>query len=183
MRLNRTVTSILAMAAVAGLAAAQDASKKKAAPSPAAETSATIGGKSVAIKYSAPSVRGRKIFGADGILKNDPTYPVWRAGANNATALHTDGDLMIGSLSVPKGDYTIYVLPEAAGWKLIVNKQIGQWGTVYQEAQDLGRVPMKMAKTAAPVETMVYTLKASGNKGTLTLEWDTVSASVEITSK
>ena len=180
MRLNRVVSSILTLAAVAGLALAQ--APKKAAASPAAEASATIGGKAISIKYSAPSVRGRKIFGADGILKNDPTYPVWRAGANNATALHTEGDLMIGSLSVPKGDYTLYVLPAEAGWKLIVSKQVGQWGTVYQEAQDLGRVAMKTAKVG-PVETMIYTLKASGNKGTLTLEWDTVSASVEITAK
>jgi hypothetical protein len=180
MKLNRVVSSILSIAAAAGLAAQ---AQNKSAPSPAAEASATIGGKAITIKYSAPSVKGRKIFGADGILKGDPTYPVWRAGANNATALHTEGDLTIGSLSVPKGDYTLYVLPEAAGWKLIVNKQTGQWGTVYEAAQDLGRVPMKMAKPAAMVETMKYTLKASGNKGTLTLEWDNVSASVEISAK
>jgi hypothetical protein len=183
MKLNRVVSSVLAIATAAGMALAQDAPKKKTAPSPAAEASATIGGKAVTIKYSAPSVKGRKIFGADGILKSDPTYPVWRAGANNATALHTEGDLTIGSLSVPKGDYTLYVLPEDSGWKLIVNKQTGQWGTVYQEAQDLGRVPMKMAKPASTVETMKYTLAGTGNKGTLTLEWDNVSASVNLTSK
>lgn len=182
MKLNRVVTSILAVAAVAGVAVAQDAPKKKAAASPAAEATATIGGKAVSIKYSAPSVKGRKIFGADGILKNDPTYPVWRAGANNATTLHTEGDLMIGGMHVSKGDYTLYVLPEDAGWKLIVNKQVGQWGTVYQVAQDLGRVSMKMAKPAAAVETLKYTLTGSGNKGTLTLEWDNFSASVDITS-
>ena len=173
---------MIAVAAAAGLAVAQDAPKKKAAPSPAAEATATIGGKAVSIKYSAPSVKGRKIFGADGILKNDPTYPVWRAGANNATALHTEGDLMIGSLHVAKGDYTLYVLPEDAGWKLIVSKQTGQWGTVYQAGQDVGRVPMKMAKPAAAVETMKYTLTGSGSKGTLTLEWDNFSASVDITT-
>ena len=183
MKLNRVVTSILAIATAAGMAVAQDAPKKKAAPSPAAEASVTLGGKAITIKYSAPSVRGRKVFGADGILKGDPTYPVWRAGANNATALHTEGDLTIGSLSVPKGDYTLYVLPEDAGWKLIVNKQTGQWGTEYAAGKDLGRVPMKMAKPASTVETMKYTLAGSGNKGTLTLEWDNFSASVDITAK
>src|SRR5215471_15247138 len=79
------------------------------AQSPKAETSVKIGGKTISIKYSAPSVRGRKIFGADGLVSHDPTYPVWRAGANEATALHTEADLTIGSLHVPKGDYTLFV--------------------------------------------------------------------------
>src|SRR6266853_6666501 len=76
---------------------------------PSAQTSATIGGKALSIRYSAPSVRGRKIFGAGGLLSQDGTYPAWRAGANDATALHTDADLEIGTLKIPKGDYTLYV--------------------------------------------------------------------------
>jgi hypothetical protein len=178
------VTGILAIATMAGVAAAQDAPKKKAPLSPPAEAEAKIGASSITIKYSAPSVRGRVIFGADGILKKDPTYPVWRAGANNATSLATTGDLTIGGLAVPKGEYTLYVLPDAAGWKLIINKQTAQWGTNYKEAEDLGRVPMKMSKPTALVETLKYTLASTGgNKGTLTLEWENVSASVDIAAK
>ena len=90
---------------------------------------------------------------------------------------------MIGDLNVPAGDYTLYVLPEDAGWKLIVNKQTGQWGTEYKKEQDLGRVSMKMAKPASMVETMKYTLTGSGNKGKLTLEWDNVAASVDLSAK
>ena len=82
MIMNRAITSILALAAVAGAAFGQ--------ASPPAQTSATIGGKAITIKYSAPSVKGRKIFGGAGALQPDNT--VWRAGANNATSLHTDGD-------------------------------------------------------------------------------------------
>jgi len=65
------------------------------APSPDATTSVTIGGKTVSIKYSAPSVRGRQIFGPGGLISHDPNYPVWRAGANAATSFHTDADLTI----------------------------------------------------------------------------------------
>ena len=72
--------------------------------SPPAETSVTVAGKAIRIKYSAPSMRGRKIFG--GL---EPFGHVWRAGANDATALHTDANLDIGGLSVPKGDYTLFV--------------------------------------------------------------------------
>src|SRR6185436_11979972 len=77
------------------------------AQSPAAETSAKVAGKSLTIKYFAPSVRGRDIFSPKGVISNDSTYPVWRAGANAATALHTDADLDVGGLNVPKGDYTL----------------------------------------------------------------------------
>ena len=68
--------------------------------------SAAIGGKNITVKYSSPAVNGRvgKLFGKDGHISQDPTYPVWRAGANDATALHVDADLDLGGLTVPKGD-------------------------------------------------------------------------------
>src|SRR5262249_41554318 len=129
------------------------------AQSPSATTETTISGKKISIQYSAPSLRGRKdIFGKDGPIAKDSTYPVWRAGANAATALHADSDLAIGSLRVPKGDYTLYVDIGTNPWQLIVNKQTGQEGSSYDKSQDLGRVPMRINKSAAPVETYKMTL-------------------------
>ncbi len=163
---------------IAGLVPAQQ-------PSPEATTSAMIGGKALSIKYCAPSVKGRQIFGNGGLVSNDPTYPVWRAGANSATSFHTDADLMIGNLSVPKGDYTIYALVSDPGnWQLIINKQTGQWGTDYDAKQDLGRVPMTMSKPAKLIETYKMTLSSTGPKtGKLQLEWEQHVASVAITVK
>jgi hypothetical protein len=150
-----------------------------------AQATVTIGGKALTIKYSAPSVRGRQIFGDSGVVSHDRTYPVWRAGANQATAFHTDADLDVGGLSVPAGDYTLFVLvkdPDA--WQLIINKQTHQWGLTYKEDQDLGRVKMNMSKPASPVETLEYTLAdEGGNKAKLTLAWENHSASVPITVK
>ena len=84
---------------------------------------------------------------------------MWRAGANPATAFHTDADLEIGDLSVPKGDYTLYVsLEDTDHWVLIINKQTGQWGLTYNKDQDLGRVKMEMSKPPAPIETLKYPL-------------------------
>src|SRR5271170_6475637 len=91
--------------------------------SPAASTSVTIGGKTITIKYSAPSLRGRAMFGPGGRISQDPTWPVWRAGADDATALHTDADLDIKGLKVPKGDYTVFILANVDPWQLIINKQ------------------------------------------------------------
>ena len=168
----------LALFAIAGTLPAQ-------APSPDATTSVTIGGKALSIKYSAPSVRKRQIFGPGGLISNDPNYPVWRAGANSATSFHTDADLTIGTLSVPKGDYTIYALVEDPGnWQLIINKQTGQWGLTYDQAQDLGRVKMTMSKPASLIEVYKMTLSATGPKtGKLQMEWEKHVASVPITVK
>ncbi|HVW86127.1 MAG TPA: DUF2911 domain-containing protein [Bryobacteraceae bacterium] len=155
------------------------------AQSPPATETATIGGKTITIKYAAPSVRGRKIFGEGGRVSQDPTFPVWRAGANSATSLHTDADLDIGGLNVLKGDYTLFVLvKDPNAWELIVNKQTGQWGLTYNQGQDLGRVKMNMSKPASPVETLKYTLSSQGgNKGKLELAWENHVASVPITVK
>jgi hypothetical protein len=157
------------------------------AQSPAATEAATIGGKTITIRYSSPRLRGRagKLFGKDGAIGHDSTYPVWRAGANAATRLQTEADLDLGGLAVPKGEYSLYVdLSNPDAWQLIVNKETGQSGTAYNQSKDLGRVKMAMSKPPAPIENLKYTISASsGNAGKLTLEWENRSASVPITVK
>ena len=124
------------------------------------------------------------MFGEGGRVTQDPNYPVWRAGANSATALHTEADLDINGLMVPKGDYTLFALVNEDTWQLIVSKETGQWGLAYKKDNDLGRVKMTMSKPATPIETYVMTLSsAGGNKAKLQLEWENVIASVNITVK
>jgi hypothetical protein len=132
------------------------------AQSPSAETSMSLGGHAITIEYNAPSARGRKVEG--GLI---PFDSVWRLGADSATTLTTTADIKIGTLSVPKGVYTLYLQGAENGWQLIVNKQTGQWGTEYSQAQDLGRVPMKLTKLGQPVEKLKITLKA----GMLEIAW------------
>ena len=153
--------------------------------SPPAQASVAVGGKSLSVRYAAPSVRGRKIYGPGGLLSRDPTYPAWRAGANNATAFHTDADLSIGNLNVPKGDYTFYVwVKDPDAWELIISKETGQWGLDYHPDKDLGRVKMTMAKPPAMVEKLKYTLSSDGPKAAkLQLEWENHVASVAMTVK
>ncbi|MBZ5575741.1 MAG: DUF2911 domain-containing protein [Acidobacteriia bacterium] len=155
------------------------------AQSPPAQATVAVGGKKLTIEYSAPSVHGRQIFGPGGLLSGDPTYPAWRAGANSATAFHSDANLDIGGLAVPKGDYTLYCWVEDPNqWQLIINKETGQWGLSYNRTQDLGRIKMTMSKPPAPVETLKYTLTAQGgNKAQLQLAWENHVATVPITVK
>jgi hypothetical protein len=153
--------------------------------SPPATASATIGGNAIVIAYSSPRVNGRagQLFGKDGRISHDPNYPVWRGGANSATKLHTDADLDIDGLIVPKGDYTLYVdISDPANWVLIVNKQTGQWGLTHDKAQDLGRAKLTTEKTPALVENLKYTIKdLGGNRGELTLTWENLSGTVHFT--
>ena len=153
--------------------------------SPPARATATIGGRTVTVQYSAPSVRGRKIFGNGGLLSRDPTYPAWRAGANAATVFKTDGALAVGDLMVPAGSYTLYVwVKDPDQWDLILSKQTGQWGLTYNASADLGRIKMTMSKPPAPVETLKYTLTdKGGGAGELRLEWEQHVATVPLHAK
>ncbi len=149
--------------------------------------SVTINGKAITISYSSPAVNGRvgKLFGKDGTIGQDSTYPVWRAGANAATALHTDAALDIGGVAVPKGDYSLFVnVGNPDAWELIVSKQTGVSGLDYDAKQDLGHTKMTMSKPPAMVEQMKFTLSsAGGNKGKLELAWENHVGSVTFTVK
>ena len=149
--------------------------------SPPAKASANIAGKRITIKYGAPSVRGRQIFGDAGLLSKDWTYPVWRAGANAATSLITDADLDMAGVHVPAGTYSLYVLvKDPDNWKLIVNRQTGHGGHIYNARMDLCRVDLKMDRPHKPVEKLRYTITTTGNTGTIQLEWENHVASVPI---
>jgi Protein of unknown function (DUF2911) len=160
------------------LAQATPAPAPKAPLSPPAKAEVTLPSATISIDYSAPSVRRRKIFGA-----LVPYGEVWRTGANAATTLKTSGNLMIGDLKVPAGTYTLYSLPGEDRSMLIVNKQTGQWGTVYDKSQDLGRTEWNVDSNAPHVETMVIDFeKTSGDSTELHVKWDGVDASVKITA-
>ena len=152
---------------------AQDKSKR---PSPPGTAEVTLKNKKVTIDYSRPSLKGRKVG-----QELAPYGKVWRTGANEATALNTEIDLTIGGAKVPAGKYTLYTLPSEGTWKLIINKQTGQWGTQYDEAQDLARVDMK--KTSLPQSVEQFTIsfdKKNETTADLNLDWENTRVSVEV---
>ena len=132
--------------------------------------------KSISIDYGQPHARGREIAG-----KIVPYGQVWRTGANSSTTLKTDVELVIGGKSVPAGSYSLYSLPTANGADLIVNKNTGQWGTEYVQAQDLVRVPMTLRTLPQPVESFSIWLVPSANgapRGDLRMAWGTLEYTV-----
>jgi Protein of unknown function (DUF2911) len=145
-------------------------------PSPADKAEVTLNGKKITIEYSRPSMRGRKILG--GLV---PYGQVWRTGANEATSLTTAADLLIGDAKVPAGKYTLYTLPGEDSWKLIINKQTGQWGTEYEQSQDLARVTMQKTKTDGPVEQFKISFdKKSDSTALLVMEWEDTRVTVPV---
>lgn len=151
----------------------EDKSKR---PSPPGTADCTINGKKVTIDYSRPSLKGRKL-GTDLA----PYGKVWRTGANEATTLTTAIALDIGGAKVPAGTYTLYTLPSEGTWKLIINKQTGQWGTEYHQEQDLARVDMKKQEITVPVEQFTISLdQDSNNSADLILEWEKTRVFVTI---
>ena len=155
------------------MAPAQSGTGAKPMASPAATATGSFGGQEVLIEYHSPSTRGRVIMG--GLV---PYGEVWRTGANEATTLITPVPLHIGALLVPAGTYTIYTLPSADTWQLIVNKETGQWGTVYHQAMDLGRVAMKHKKLETPQEVMSISFEG----GELHIRWETTDEYVKVTT-
>jgi hypothetical protein len=136
---------------------------------------ATLGGAEVWVDYSRPQKRGREIFG--NVV---PWNTVWRTGANAATQFNTPVDLVIGATTVPAGKYTLWSLPTPSGWKLIINKQTGQWGTVYDPAQDLVRVDARVETLRDPVEQFVIAFERAGAPTVLSFSWDRTRVTVPI---
>jgi hypothetical protein len=162
LRVRLTLIVILVLSA-----AAKPQEDKSKRPSPPGTTECTIKGKKVTIGYSRPSLRGRKM---ETLV---PNGQVWRTGANEATTLTTEADLDIGGAKVPAGTYTLYTLPSAGSWKLIINKQTGQWGTEYHQEQDLARVQMTKSEIVVPVEQFTISLDQDNNTSAdLIMEWE-----------
>lgn len=171
-----TLKRTLAILAVVSVLIVAVVAMQRQRVSPHETIEATIGGKKVSITYGRPSLKGRKAVGGELV----PFGKVWRTGADEATVLTTEADLMIGDLAVPAGSYSLFTLPGETGWKLIVNKTAKQWGAFsYKDADDLGRTDMKVGKTAAAVEQ--FTISLTG--GVLKLEWENTSASVDVKAK
>ena len=144
-------------------------------PSPPASATCDLGGgKTIKTDYSSPRMKGRKIYG-DLV----PFGKVWRTGANEATTFVTSGDVVVGGKSVPAGSYTIFTVPNADKWTLIINKETGQFHLNYNSALDFGRTKMNLKHLDAPVETFRVDLRSEGgNKGTLALVWENTEASI-----
>ena len=146
--------------------------------SPHVKTACVIYGANITVEYGQPQLKGRP----DAAVM--PAGQPWRTGADEATVLVTDKALKFGSYSLPAGTYTINTEPGDKGWQLIFGKlsKPGQWGVPYQKDLEIGRTPMSVAKTKAPVEQLTISIDDTPAGGTLRIEWGTVRATIAMTT-
>jgi hypothetical protein len=180
MPLKRRARALVALAPLfaAALAAAQSPPADRAAirSAPRQRVTATFDGRRIEVDYGRPQRRGRPIFG--GLV---PYGEVWRTGADEATQLRTEADLLFaGGLFVPKGAYSLFILPRVEAWLLILNRAAVQWGAFnYDPAQDVGRVPLRRERIADPIEEFSIALQWTGERsGVLWLGWERTLLSI-----
>jgi hypothetical protein len=190
-RFGLVITLLVATTVVAPSAAVAQA-QKKARPrvSPHETISTVVDGNRVMIVYGRPYTKKpgteevRKIWG--GLIPYDA---VWRTGADEATLLVTEQPIMIGSLTLAPGSYTLFTYPTADGSaKLIVNKKIGQWGIPYDEkkeaANELGRINLKKETLDQPVDQFTMTIERDPSSGgVIGMMWETTKYSVPFSVK
>ena len=174
--------SILTIAAIAVSTLPLMAQQKRV--SPHETVSAVIDGNRITVVYGRPytkdpkSGEARKIWG--GLV---PHGKVWRTGADEATTLTTQKPIVFGDTTIPAGAYTLYTLPQEDGSaKLIVNKQLGQWGTQYDEKQDLARIDLKKDALEKPLDQLAIAVaKNPSGGGVLKIMWEDTQYSASFT--
>jgi len=178
--MKRTILALAITALAFGAAvSAQKTTELKAGSGGSAHvrTEWTIDGGNLSIEYGRPSLKGR----TPGKDVDPYDGREWRTGADAATTLKTDKMLMIGSLHVPAGTYTIYTIPTGGTWQLILSKKTGQWGIPYPKGEDLGRVPMTLGKAPAAAEQLTFSIEDNPKGATLLIDWGTTRASIPFT--
>src|SRR5271157_5702955 len=131
--------------------------------------SISLGGKTVSVEYGRPSLKGRSVT---ELLEQLKAGDFWRLGANKSTTFSTAADLQFADVTVPAGEYSLWAEREADNsWKLVFNKQHGQWGTQHDASQDLASVPLKQTKASNSAEMVTIGLTKAGAGGAIAIQW------------
>jgi len=162
--MKRSLSGVLA--AAAGLALTATAC---AQGNPRGTSKVTLGKKTVSVDFGRPSLNGRKV---EDLLSQLGAGDVWRLGADSSTTFVTSGELSFGDVKIPAGTYSLWARKDADNsWKLVFNKQHGQWGTQHDAAKDLGAVPLTESKADSPAEQVTIDLAKADNGGSIAILW------------
>jgi DUF2911 family protein len=148
-------------------------------PSPLDSTAVQLNGATLKVCYSRPSARGRKVMG--GVVPFDQP---WRLGANEATSIQVPFAAGIAGVRVEPGTYSLYVIPGATKWQIVINRSVERWGIPIDAAvrtADVGAGTVSPESLPAPVETL--TLKfapPAGDATELVIEWESTRVRIPI---
>ncbi|MGD0922088.1 MAG: DUF2911 domain-containing protein [Terriglobia bacterium] len=159
-RLLWSFWSVALLVSFAGMACAQGNTR--------GTSKLVLKGQTVSVEYGRPALKGRTV---EQLLGKLGPGDVWRLGADKSTTFSTGVDLAFGAVSIPKGEYSLWAQKAADGWKLVFNKQHGQWGMTHDAAQDLAATPLKETKGPKPEEMVTISLAKEGEGGAITIQW------------
>jgi len=144
-------------------------------------SSISVGGKMVSVEYGRPALKGRSVTEMLDRLKPGD---FWRLGANKSTTFSTAADLQFGDVTIPAGEYSLWAQRgEDNSWKLVFNKQHGQWGTSHDASQDLASAPLKESKAANSAETVMIGLTKQGGGGVIAIQWGDMKLTADFKAK
>ena len=172
MKKMKAISAFVLLSSALLLATLTTHAQDKPRVSPPAKASGTIAGSAIAVNYSQPSVKGRKIWG-----ELVPSNEVWRTGANEATTFETSKDIKVEGSLLPAGKYSLFTIPGENEWTVIFNKTWDQWGAYkYDKKADQLRVKVKAAKAPKLVEQLTFYIE--GNK--VFFRWENVEVGFDV---
>ena len=141
----------------------------------------TVAKQPLKLCYGRPSSHGRTMIGGAAV----PYGRLWRTGANEPTILFTPVAVTVAGIPVPPGTYSLYTVPGAADWEIIVNRSTKQWGeesnyTPEVQKQEIGRAKVKRVTIKSPIETFTILSESAGSGATLVLEWETTRVKIPV---
>ncbi len=173
--MKRLLMMSLGLAVVVGLALPLEAQRN-----PRGKTELTVNGKTVSVDYGRPSLHGRTIADMLGQLKPGQ---FWRLGADQSTTFTAGTELDFGGTKVPAGTYSLWAEKQSDNsWKLVFNKQHGQWGTQHDPKLDFASVPLKEEKTSDSAEMVTIKLTQKGSGGELSVHWGDLELLTDFTA-
>lgn len=155
---------------------APDALASRASPLDSVEI--RLGGEAAKLCYGRPSANGRVMVGGE-----DPFGLPWRMGANEPTTLHLPFPATVGNVALSPGSYTLYAIPQAGAWTIVVNSNTNRWGIPLSpdvRRSDVGSFSVTPATESDHVETLTFSFEGSGTSGDLVYRWETTSVRVPI---
>ena len=162
----RSVPALLALLANVAPGAV---ARPQALASPFATVSQKVDSATITVEYYRPSVRGRVIFG-----RLVPWGTTWTPGANWATTLEVDRDVRLEGHPLPRGKYSVWMIPAAKPdpWTVVVNRSARRFHVVRPEAKD-DELRFRVPVDSSPhVEVLTFSFPAVTRTGaTLAFQW------------
>ncbi len=148
---------------------------------PRGTASLDLNGTKISVEYGRPSLHGKTVEDRLGEL---PVGEFWRLGADKSTTFSTSGDLVFGDVTIPKGEYSLWVLKDKENsFQLVFNKQHGQWGTDHDPSKDFAKIPLKVEKEGPAAEQVTITLEKEGDGGELSIRWGDMELTTNFKTK